>query len=502
MRVRTRFAPSPTGYLHIGGARTALFSYLYAKHFGGDFLLRIEDTDRTRYVEDAVDDIVRSLKWLGLNPDEDIVYQSSRLELYKKAADKLLAEGKAYRCFCTPARLERIRNIRVQNKLPSGYDRKCRDLTEQEIEENLKNGVPYVIRLKVPLEGKTVCNDMIRGEIEFENSVLEDIVLLKSDGFPTYHLAHVVDDHDMKITHVTRGEEWISSFPLHVILFNYMGYELPQYAHLPVILSADGGKLSKRHGATSVKEFIEAGYIPEAMINFLAMLGWSYDDKQEIFSKDELIKYFDLSKVSKSSAVFSYEKLNWYNGYYLRLKSDEEYFKLSLPFFIKAGYVKSIDKETRIDIVNGFDYEGRISKEDKDYIMKIIPNIKERIEILSQIESYCDFFYKDPEKYNMEDFLDKKRDINQNITILEYVLEALTNLDEKEYTLKGLEDCLRMLAEKYNIKTKDLFMPIRVAITGRRFSPGLFETIEILGKDITLKRIKGAISFLKSEIKS
>ncbi|MCX8057866.1 MAG: glutamate--tRNA ligase [Spirochaetes bacterium] len=500
MRIKTRFAPSPTGYLHIGGARTALFSYLYAKHFGGDFFLRIEDTDRTRYVEDAVDDIIRSLRWLGLDFDGEIVYQSKRLELYQKAASKLLEEGKAYRCFCSQARLERIRNVRMQNKLPSGYDRKCRDLSQDEINENMKNGVPYVIRLKVPLEGKTVCNDMIRGEIEFENSVLEDIVLLKSDGFPTYHLAHVVDDHDMEITHITRGEEWISSFPLHVILFNYMGYELPQYAHLPVILSADGGKLSKRHGATSVKEFIEAGYIPEAMINFLALLGWSYDDKQEVFSKDELIKYFDLSKVSKSSAVFSYEKLNWYNGYYLRNKSDQEYFKISLPFFIKAGYVKSIDRNIKIDLSEKNNFENMITKEEKDYIMKIIPNIKERIEILSQIESYCDFFYKDPTTYNIEDFIDKKRDINQNIIILEHVLEALSFLDEKSYNLTGLENCLRELAEKYNIRTKDLFMPIRIALTGRKYSPGLFETIEILGKETTLRRINNSINYLKSKL--
>jgi|YNPMSStandDraft_2_1061718.scaffolds.fasta_scaffold00001_26 glutamyl-tRNA synthetase len=495
MKIRTRFAPSPTGYLHIGGARTALFSYLYAKHFGGEFLLRIEDTDRTRYVEDAVDDIIRSLKWLGIQYDGQVEYQSKRLPLYQQVAQKLLDEGKAYRCFCSPARLERIRNIRVQNKLPSGYDRKCRDLTKEEIDENLRNGVPYVIRLKVPLEGKTYCHDMIRGDIEFDNSVLEDVVLLKSDGFPTYHLAHVVDDHDMEITHVTRGEEWISSFPFHVILFDYMGYDLPKYAHLPVILSQDGGKLSKRHGATSVKEFIEAGYIPEAMINFLAMLGWSYDDKQEIFTKEELIKYFDLEKVSKASAVFSYEKLNWYNGYYLRNKTDEEYFNLSLPFFIKAGYVKSIDKNLKIDLSETFDYKGKISKEDEDYIRKIIPNIKERIEVLSQIESYCDFFYKDPEKYNVDDFIDKKRDINANINILTLVYEALEKNDD--FSLNSLENILRELSEKNNIKTKDLFMPIRVAITGRKYSPGLFETIEIIGKEVTLRRIKNSIEFLK-----
>lgn len=476
MEIRTRFAPSPTGHLHIGGLRSALFSYLWAKHNNGKFFLRIEDTDRSRYVEGAVEGIKKSLLWAGISWDEDIIFQSERLDLYQKAANKLLEEEKAYRCFCSESRLERVRKLREQNKLPSGYDRKCRNLTKEEIDEHITNGDPYVIRLKVPLEGETICNDLLRGEIRFDNSTLEDIVLIKSDGFPTYHMAHVIDDNDMKITHVTRGEEWISSMPVHVILFNMFGFDLPVYVHLPVVLGESGKKLSKRDGASSVAEFIEAGYLPEAIINYLALLGWSYDDQTQIFDMKKLIELFDISKVSKASAVFSYEKLDWYNGYYIRNLSLEKFYEKALPYFIKANYVNESP-----------------TPQEEQYIKKILPQIQDRIFKLSDIISYCKFFFKSPENYNKEDFIDKGRDLQRSKEILEKVLPVLEN---SEFSEKDLEENLRIFIEKENLKVKDCFMPIRVAICGSRFSPGLFETLSIIGKDETIKRIKNALSQL------
>ncbi|MFN3412169.1 MAG: glutamate--tRNA ligase [Exilispira sp.] len=478
MEIRTRFAPSPTGHLHIGGLRSALFSYLWAKHNNGKFFLRIEDTDRTRYVEGAVEGIKKSLLWAGIKWDDDIIFQSERLELYQNAANKLLEEGKAYRCFCSESRLERVRKIREQNKLPSGYDRKCRNLTKEEIDEHLKNKDPYVIRLKIPLEGETICHDLLRGEIRFDNSTLEDIVLIKSDRFPTYHMAHVVDDNDMKITHVTRGEEWISSMPVHVILFNMLGYPLPVYVHLPVVLGESGKKLSKRDGASSVQEFIDAGYLPEAVINYLALLGWSYDDQTQIFDMNKLIELFDISKVSKASAVFSYEKLDWYNGYYIRSLSLDDFYSKALPYFIKAGYVKE-----NPDLF------------EKEYIKKILPQIQDRIFKLSDIISYCRFFFIAPENYNKDDFIDKGRDLQRSREILEKVLPVLQNSDFSE---KALEESLRNFIEKEGLKVKDCFMPIRVAVCGSKYSPGLFETVAILGKEETLRRIQNVIKLLQT----
>lgn len=476
MEIRTRFAPSPTGHLHIGGLRSALFSYLWAKHNNGKFFLRIEDTDRSRYVEGAVEGIKKSLLWAGIQWDEEPIFQSERLELYQKAANKLLDEGKAYRCFCSESRLERVRKLREQNKLPSGYDRKCRNLTKEEIDEHLANNDPYVIRLKVPLEGETICNDLLRGEIRFENSTLEDIVLIKSDGFPTYHMAHVVDDHDMQITHITRGEEWISSMPVHVILFNQFGYDLPIYVHLPVVLGESGKKLSKRDGASSVQEFIDSGYLPEAIVNYLALLGWSYDDQTQIFDMQKLIELFDISKVSKASAVFSYEKLDWYNGYYIRNLSIDNFYEKSLPYFIKAGFVKDNPTEKEVN-----------------YIKKILPQIQDRIFKLSDIISYCKFFFEAPESYNTDDFVDKGRDINRSKEILQKVLPILK---ESDFSEKSLEDGLRIFIEKEGIKVKDCFMPIRVAVCGSKYSPGLFETLSIIGKDESISRIENAIKMI------
>lgn len=477
--IRTRFAPSPTGYLHIGGVRTALYAWLTARKAGGKFFLRIEDTDRTRFVEDAVDAIKDGLSWIGFDWDGDIVFQSERLEKYKATADQLIEEGRAYRCFCTEARLDRVRKLRMQNSMPSGYDRKCRNLSKEEIDENLAAGTPYVVRLKVPEEGETVCQDLLRGEIRFPNQTLEDIVLLKTDGFPTYHLAHVVDDHEMEITHIHRGEEWIPSLPVHVILFNYLGYELPIYVHLPVILSTSGKKLSKREGSVALSEYIAKGYLRDALVNYLALVGWSYDDQKQIFSRKELVELFDIAKVSRSSGIFDPEKLNWFNGWYIRELPPDSLYDVALPWFAKAGFV------------------GETPTTDEEaYVRKILPQIRERIVTLGDIPEYCKFFFKRPETYVTEDFLDKKRDAALCRTVLEALLPLL---EASGFSETELEETLKKYVETSGIKVKDIFMPTRVAVCGTKFSPGLFETLAIIGKEESIARINNARAFLKDK---
>ena len=332
-KVRVRFAPSPTGYPHLGNIRTALFNWVFARHNNGVFILRIEDTDVARMVEGATDVILESLRWLGLDWDEGPYFQSQRLELYREAADRLLKQGRAYRCYCSPQRLESMRQEQMKRKQPPGYDRYCRNLTAKECAEQEASGIIPVVRFKSPLEGQTSFNDLLRGQIVFENSTLDDFVLLKSDGYPTYHLANIVDDHLMEISHVLRADEWLSSTPRHVLLYQALGWQPPQFAHLPMILGPDRSKLSKRHGATSITEYQEQGYLPEAMFNFLALLGWSLDDKTELLTRDEIVKHFSLERISKTAAVFNKDKLEWMNGVYLRGLSLEEFTQQSYALF-------------------------------------------------------------------------------------------------------------------------------------------------------------------------
>ncbi len=485
--VRTRFAPSPTGFLHIGGLRTALFSFLFARHNGGRFILRIEDTDRKRYVEDALEDIMESLKWVGINWDEgpDIggpfapYRQSERKEIYQSYAQKLLDEGNAYKCFCSPERLEKLREEQKRKGEKIGYDRHCRYLSKEEIERYEKEGKPFVIRLKAPLEGETTFNDLIRGKITVSNETLDDLVLIKSDGYPTYHLANIVDDHLMEITHVIRGEEWISSTPKHVLLYKNFGWDPPYFAHVPVILAQGGGKLSKRHGATTVKEFREKGYLSEALLNFIAMLGWSYDDKTEIFSMDELIRYFTLEKINKSSAVFSYEKLDWYNGVYIRKKTPEELYNLSLPFIIKSNLLD--EKEI---------------KNNREYLLKIIPLIQERIKYLSEVPEKIWFFFDKHFKIKDDkELIPKGLNREDVINLFTKIKDGVSSIEN--FTVENLEKFIRNILEETGLKTKQLFMPLRVALTGTKVSPGLFETMEVMGKERVVKRLSNAIDYLK-----
>jgi len=331
--VRVRFAPAPTGYPHLGNIRTALFNWLFARHHCGVFVLRIEDTDVARKVEGAVDVILDSLRWLGLDWDEGPYFQSQRLSLYRETSQRLVDEDHAYLCYCSPERLEAMRQEQMKRKQPPKYDRRCRDLTEQEKIQLKATGTTPVIRFKTPLEGETTFHDLIYGRVTFRHDTLDDFVLLKSDGYPTYHLANVVDDHTMSISHILRAEEWLSSTPRHVLLYQVLDWQAPQFAHLPMIFGPDRAKLSKRHGATNINEYQRQGYLPDAMVNFLALLGWSLDDRTELLTGEELIKHFTLERVGKTAAIFNKEKLEWMNGVYLRRLSLGEFCPIELCHF-------------------------------------------------------------------------------------------------------------------------------------------------------------------------
>lgn len=486
--VRVRFAPSPTGFLHVGGARTALYNWLFARKHGGAFILRIEDTDRTRYVEGAVEDIMESLQWLGLLWDEgpDVggpygpYFQSQRLEIYRKHAELLLEKGHAYKCFCSPERLEKLREEQRKAGLKPGYDRKCRYLSPEEREALEKSGRPYVIRLKVPLEGKTTFEDYLRGEITYENRELEDLILLKSDGYPTYHLANVVDDHLMRITHVLRADEWIPSTPYHVLLYRFFGWEPPVFAHLPVILAPGGkGKLSKRHGATAVREFREMGYLSEAMVNFLALLGWSPGGDREILSLQEMVELFDLKRVGKRGAVFDFAKLRWMNGEYIRMKDDEELYRLLLPFFKKAGRLRS--------------------EEDRKTLRRIIPLLKERAKTLQDFVEMSDYFFTDDFPYEPKGVKKHFRDpaVWDRLRLL---IERLDTLDV--WDAPHIEQEIRKLAAELGVGAAKLIHPTRVAVTGRTVGPGLFELMEVLGKATCLRRLRRALQVLPRELET
>ena len=484
--VRVRFAPSPTGFPHVGNIRTALFNWLFARHTGGKFIVRIEDTDQSRKVEGALESILESLKWLGLDWDEGPeiggpygpYFQSERLEIYQTHARKLIETGHAYKCYCSAERLAQMRAEFARRKEASrSYDRHCRFLTAEQQARFESEGIVPVIRLKVPLEGQTAFHDLIRGDITFDNSELDDIVLLKSDGFPTYHLANVVDDHLMEISHVMRADEWLSSTPRHVLLYEAFGWEPPLFAHLPIILGPDKSKLSKRHGATAVTEFRDQGYLPEAMVNFLALLGWSLDDKTEIISREELIKHFSIERISKTAAVFNHEKLLWMNGTYLRALGEDELLRRIIPA-LEQGLPPSVSRPIS-----------------QAYVSKIIPLIRERINTLAEAASYADFFFVDPLDYDPALLIGKKATREGALKALRACRERLET--QAEFTPATLESALRALADEMGMKAGDLFNPLRVACTGRTATPPLFETMAALGKERCLARIRAAIRRLE-----
>ncbi|HHT05509.1 MAG TPA: glutamate--tRNA ligase [Hydrogenispora sp.] len=486
--VRVRFAPSPTGYLHIGGARTALYDWLLARKTGGQFILRIEDTDRNRYVADAVQDIKDSLRWLGLDWDEGPdaggevgpYFQSERLNIYQKYATQLVEAGKAYYCFCTPERLEEMRKKQEQAGEPSGYDRHCRELSAEEVEKKLAAGQKYVIRFKVPLTGKTQVHDELRGEMVFDHQTLDDFVVLKSDGFPTYHLASVVDDHLMGISHVIRGEEWIISLPRHFLLYAAFGWTPPAFVHLPIFLAPDGkGKLSKRHGATGVHEFKEKGYLPEALVNFLLLLGWHPATDQELFTLDQAVEAFSVERINTSPVNFSLDKLDWFNGIYIRQLSHEELAKRALPFLQKDGLLPD-----------------PCPPEQFAYLVRLMPLVQERIKLLSDISDAVGYFLReeiDPPAPEL--LLGKKGTVEQVTAILAKVETVLSQT--ADFSEENLERTLRALAEELQIKAGQLFMPVRVAVTGQTATPGLFQLLAALGQKKVLPRLKQAVAVLQ-----
>jgi len=473
--VRVRFAPSPTGYPHLGNIRTALFNWVFARHNHGVFVLRIEDTDVARMVEGATDVILDSLRWLGLDWDEGPFFQSQRLALYREAADRLLNNGLAYRCYCSPQRLESMRQEQMKRKQPPGYDRHCRSLTAKECAEKEASGTIPVVRFKSPLEGQTSFDDFLRGQIVFENGTLDDFVLLKSDGYPTYHLANIVDDHLMKISHVLRADEWLSSTPRHVLLYQALGWQPPQFAHLPMILGPDRSKLSKRHGATSIIEYKEQGYLPEAMFNFLALLGWSLDDKTELLTADEIVKHFSLERISRTAAVFNEDKLEWMNGVYLRGLSLEEFTRRAMPF---------LEKDLPAEIKRPLDVS---------YIGRIIPLVQERARTLSEVPQLSDFFFADELEYNAGLLLGKI-DKAEAMKSLQASAAAMNGV--KNWDATSLEAVFRPLADELKLKTSVFFGLLRVAVTGKTAAPPLFQTMEVLGKERCLRRLKIALAKL------
>ena len=469
-----RFAPSPTGYPHLGNVRTALFNWLFARHTGGTFILRIEDTDQARKVEGAVEVILNSLQWMGMDWDEGPYFQSQRLDMYREYGEKLVSEGKAYYCYCSSQRLDAMRQEQIKLKQPPGYDRHCRDLGHGKTAGD-DPAVAPVIRFKSPLEGRTVITDLIRGDVTFENSTLDDFVLLKSDGYPTYHLANIVDDHHMQISHVMRAEEWLSSTPRHVLLYEAFGWQPPRFAHLPMILGPDKSKLSKRHGATSIDEYRDRGYLPEAMINFLSLLGWSLDDKTEIMTCEEIVKNFTIERVSKTAAVFNQTKLEWMNGVYIRNLGSQEFSNRSMPFVERA-----LPSEVKRPI-------------DAAYLEQIAPLVQERAKVLSEVPSLMDFFFSNELEYESS-LLCGKLEKGQAKEVLTRTLQALDSISE--WSAGDMEAAVRPLAEEVGLKAGPFFGVLRVAVTGRTASPPLFETMEVLGRDRCMARLRAALNKL------
>ena len=469
--VRVRFAPSPTGYPHLGNIRTALFNWLFARHYGGSFILRIEDTDVARKVEGATEALLESLRWLGLDWDEGPYFQSERLEIYREVADSLLKEGHAYLCYCSSERLESMRQEQMRQKQPPGYDRHCRLLAQKQRAELETVGIRPVVRFKAPLEGKTSFYDLIRGEVSFDNGTLDDFVLLKSDGYPTYHLANIVDDHLMVISHVLRADEWLSSTPRHVLLYEALEWRTPEFAHLPMILGPDRSKLSKRHGATAVLDYQEQGYLPEAMVNFLALLGWSLDDKTELLTRDEIVKTFSLERISKTAAIFNKEKLDWMNGVYLRRLTTEEFTRLALPFL-----EKNLPPKVKRPL-------------DLDYVRQIMPLIQERARTLAEVPHLSLFFFIPKPEYEAELLKDMDTDTAKKALDLAY--KRLSVIENWEAT--SIEEVLRPMAEELGLKTGKLFRLFRVITTGREAATPLFQTMEILGKERCLNLLTNAL---------
>jgi len=479
--IRVRFAPSPTGYLHVGGLRTALYNYLFTRKNNGTFILRIEDTDQTRYVEGAEENLINALKWAGLTYDEgpDVggpkgpYRQSERIRIYQQYAKQLLDEGKAYYAFDTAEELDEMRKSREKLRIPPKYDRRALKLKPEEVKAKLDAGVPAVIRLKVPESTTVAFDDIVRGRVEFSSDQIDDQVLLKSDGFPTYHLANVVDDHLMEISHVIRGEEWLSSTPKHVLLYQYYGWEIPQFAHLPLLLNPDKSKLSKRQGDVAVEDYRAKGYLPEALVNFVALLGWNPGDERELFSLDELVKEFSLERLGKSGAVFNIEKLDWMNFEHLRKKSDAEVLRMLKEHLAQTALAnKHFDDE---------------------YLLSVIGAMRERVTFVKDFVEKSPYFFESPKQYDPE--IVKKRWKQETPEQLKSVISEFSQLENPQKA--DYEAALHRTAETLKTKNSELIHPLRLAVSGMGAGPGLYDILFILGKDETIRRITSAIERIK-----
>ncbi len=490
MDVRVRYAPSPTGLQHIGGIRTALFNYFFARANGGKFILRVEDTDRERYSDESLEDLYSTLEWLGIKWDEGPVVggpygpyiQSERFDLYREYAQRLVDEGKAYYCFCTPERLEEVRKQQAESKSEyQGYDRHCAHLSDSEIKEYLRQGIKPVIRFRVPTEGKTTFHDILMGDITRRNrDISPDPIILKSDGFPTYHLANVVDDHLMKITHIMRAQEWIPSGPLHVLLYQAFGWDVPQYCHLPMVMGKDGQKLSKRHGSTAVRDFRAKGYLPEAIMNYVTLVGWSLDGSTEFFSKEDLEKCFTMEGIHKAPAVFDYKKLDWFNGQYIRQADNSRLADLVAPYLQEAGYVSS-----------------PLTDDDRKLIDNLVPAVKERMKVLSDVVPLTAFLFEDKPVEDKSIYIAKGSDENNTAEALEKGTEILLSGLKNGENEEAIEEKLAALSQQLGIKVNGVFQPIRVAITNSTVSLPLFDSIRLLGLEETEKRLVRANKLFK-----
>ncbi len=473
--IRTRFAPSPTGYLHIGGARTALFSWLFARHHQGVFVLRIEDTDAERSTNEAIQAILDSMTWLGLDWDEGPFYQTQRYELYREHACRLLEEGKAYKCYCTPQELEQKRQRAQEKGRPTGYDRTCRERTDH------PEGLPFTVRFKTPLEGATLIPDIVQGDVTFQHTELDDLIILRSDGSPTYNFCVVVDDATMNITHVIRGTDHLANTPKQVLMYQALGYPVPKFAHIPLILGQDRAKLSKRHAATSVTSYLENGFLPEGLVNYLVRLGWSHGD-QEIFTLEEMIEKFTLEDVGKSAGVFNTEKLLWLNHHYIKESEPQRLAGLLIPF------LKERHEQLRSPI-NGETIDVR-----SPWLHQVIQLQQERSKTLVEMAEALGYYFTSALRY--EENAAKK---NLRLVAADLMEEFLPQLEALEtFDIPALEQTMHRFLEEKAIKMVKLAQPIRVAITGGSASPGLFEVMASLGKETVTKRIQQAITWIRT----
>ena len=485
--VRVRYAPSPTGNPHIGNIRTAMFNWLFARRNGGQFVVRVEDTDQGRITEGAVDHILDGLEWLGIDWDEGPrvggpygpYFQSERLERYHEAAEQLIASGNAYRCYCSPERVAELRKEQARSRQRQGYDSHCRYLSEAERRDREADGSASVLRFAMPQTGVTSVEDTIRGHVEWQNDLTDDFILIKSDGFPTYHMAVVVDDHAMAISHVLRAEEWLPSTPRHVQLFRALGLDMPTFGHLPMILGSDRAKLSKRHGATSLMEYRDDGFLPEALINFMALLGWSLDGETEVMTSDTIRDNFTLERVGKPAAIFDLDKLQWMNGVYIRQTDDADLADRILPF---------LERE----------YPAALLPIDRDYLLRIVPLMRERLKTLADAPDMLSYFFEEALAYDPASLIQRGMDATGTHAAINRAQGDLTSVSDPEFQHENLENILRASGKDLELSGRQFFGALRSAITGRTATPPLFEMMEVMGRERVLRRLEAAAENLSA----